>query len=140
MVEIGNEPTGKHYKDYASKAGLQGEKRTTNHYATSVTITFHDYITLHNISLLLNPLPFLIATRDVAIYNGSEIFMSFPHMHVQAVADAGFLERGFCSSIARAKFLEATPTLIKPMSIFKCFREILLALPANRSVFDQNFF
>ena len=59
-----------------------------------------------------------------------------------AVADAGFLEGGFCYCVAREarpKFLKLHPLLIKTTSIFDRFREGILALPVNQSVFDRNF-
>ena len=58
------------------------------------------------------------------------------------VADAGFLEGGFCYIIARkacAKIFKPRTLSIKTAPIFDRFGEKLLALPVNRSVFDLNF-
>ena len=54
------------------------------------------------------------------------------------VADAGFLEGGFCYIIAR-EFLKPHPLSVKTTPIFNRFGEKLLALPGNRSVFDRDF-
>ncbi len=58
------------------------------------------------------------------------------------VADAGFLEGGFRYTIARearAKNLEATPTLINPRPFSIVFERNYLPYQSNRSVLDRIF-
>ncbi len=62
-------------------------------------------------------------------------------MHQSRMQD--FLKGGSVTVLYYARsargILEATPTLLKTTPIFDRFRERLLALPVNRSVFDRNF-
>ena len=58
------------------------------------------------------------------------------------MADAGFLEGGFCCNIVReapAKFSRPRPLSIKTTPIFERLGEKLLVLPVNPSVFDRDF-
>ena len=57
---------------------------------------------------------------------------------METVADAGFLEGGFCYIIER-EFLKPHPLSGKTTPIFDRFGEKFLALPINRSVFDRDF-
>ena len=62
-------------------------------------------------------------------------------VHALTVADAGSHEGGFhyhFARVARAKFLGHAHKLVKATPIFERFREKLLALPVNRSVFDRD--
>ena len=66
---------------------------------------------------------------------------SYMNMRTSPVADTGFHEEGFHSNNARearVKNLGHAHKAVENTPIFERFREKLLALPVNRSVFDRD--